>query len=61
MYSMKYVYIHFILREAELHHIRVGNTSADNNICVNSRACWASFVFPDFSLAHFDCRAQDNV
>lgn len=53
--------MNFILREAELHHIRVGNTSADNNICVNSRACWASFVFPDFSLAYFDCRGQDIV
>lgn len=53
--------INFILREAELHNINMGNASPDNNICLNSRACWAPFVFPNFSLAHFDCRVQGTV
>lgn len=58
--QMKYVYlyINFSFREAELHHISMGNTSPDNNICLNSRVCWASFVFPSFLLAHFDCWVQ---
>lgn len=51
--QMKYVSldINFTLREAELHHISVGNTSPDNNICFSSRACRAS-LFSQVSHLH---------